>query len=75
MMLPAREESDLLNLRLAVACVNNGTQYVVDIAAVTHNIAPELLQMRTETVTQRGTRESARAVEILAETTEKSRQN
>jgi hypothetical protein len=51
MMLPAREESDLLNLRLAVACVNNGTQYVVDIAAVTHNIAPELLQMRTETVT------------------------
>jgi hypothetical protein len=50
MMLPAREESDLLNLRLAIACVNNGTQYVVDIAAGTHDIAPELLQVRTGTV-------------------------
>jgi hypothetical protein len=50
MVLPAREKSDLLNLRLAVACVNNGTQYVVDIAAGTHDIAPELLQARTEMV-------------------------
>jgi hypothetical protein len=50
MMLPGREEGDLLNLRLAVACVNNGTQYVVDIAAGTHDIAPDLPQVRTETV-------------------------
>jgi hypothetical protein len=57
MMLPAREESDLLNLRLAVACVNNGTQYVVDIAAGTHDIAPELLQVHRETVRgERGNR-------------------
>ncbi len=50
MMLPATEESDLLNLRSALACVNNGPQYVVDIAAGTHDIAPELLQMHKETV-------------------------
>ena len=50
MMLPAREESDLLNLRLAVASVNNGTQYVVDIVAGTHDIAPALLQGHTESI-------------------------
>ncbi len=50
MLLPAGEESDLLNLRLEVACVNNDTQYVVDIVAGTHDIAPTLLQAHTESV-------------------------
>jgi len=75
MMLPAREESDLLNLRLAVARVNKGTQYVVDIMAGTHDIAPELLQVRTERVMWRERGNRRRAVEMLAEISRNSRRN
>jgi hypothetical protein len=53
MMLAATKESDLLNLRLEPPRVNNDTQYVVDIVAGTHDIAPELLQARIEIVIEK----------------------
>jgi hypothetical protein len=52
---------------LLVRVVNTGTQYVVDIATGTHDVAPALLQASRFDGIERFRRESARAVEILAE--------
>jgi hypothetical protein len=55
-----------LTLRLGIGNVNTGTQYVVDIMAGTHHIAPALRQREQRAAMQRGSEGSARAVEILA---------
>ena len=58
---------DRPTLRLGVRVVNMDTQYVVDITTGTHDIAPTLRQKDKIAAIARLMRESARAVEILAE--------
>jgi hypothetical protein len=53
---------------LGTGIVNTEPQYVVDITATTHDIAPALQQARVLTAMKRFWRESSRAVEILTET-------
>ena len=61
---------DVVNLRLGIQHVNMATQYVVDINAGTHDVAPALQQDAFLNAIERLWRESTRAVEILAEADE-----
>lgn len=62
----ASPSCDVLTLRLGVFAVNTATQYIVDIASGTQDIAPVLQQMSKSVAIFGKWREPFRAVEILA---------